>query len=536
MPSQVELTPNSEPSLLTLNTSAYQRRAVLGLGVLLTGLTLLALPFTQEKLAIINPFIPMYIMAIFVADLIIAALFWSQFWVDRRPAIAVLATTYLFSGLISIPYLLSFPGLFVDSGYFLGSNDQSTNFLWLAWHSAFPLGIITYRLVDRRHNAPLPATNPLGRLSLTLLLIVAGLIVLLCLLAFPFSAVLPPLVRGTDFSPMINTGVLPGVWLLNALSLGLLVWQTRGRTVVQLWLALALLAWVLDVSLAIAGGSRFSLGWYLARVNSLLTSGVVVGALLYEVNRLYRKTQTALTVQKELDQLKDEFVSIASHELRNPLTSVKGFAQLLERGLTRQLEGNLSLSPAELAGILERYLNSTHKVLHQADRMQDLIDRLLDFSRLQHGPLELNLRPGVNLGQLVQRITETHRLNNEQYQLVLRELPQSFFVTCDETRLEQVFDNLIGNAFKYSPPGTTVTVSVKSDPATQTVVVAIQDEGQGISPEYQSHLFEQFYRVRTESNRAVEGMGLGLYISAELVRQHGGRIWLESEPGRGSTF
>jgi signal transduction histidine kinase len=534
VPVPADTAPTNEESLVALQTTPRQRYVVLVLCLLLAILSLLILPFAQNQLGQVNPFIPIFITAVLIGDLITTYLVWSQFLVDRRPAVAILAATYLFSGLITIPYIAAFPGVFMDNS----QSEQSsliTNWNWIFWHVGFPLGILSYLLVDWRWNKPFPDARAALKFSLLLLAGVIGLLVVLSLISYQFNQYLPVLIRQNDFSPLLSSGVGEVIWLLNLLAFGAMVWRTRGRTVVQLWMILGLLAWLLDVTLNLWGGSRFSVGWYSARVNTMLTTAVVLGALFYEVNQLYRKTQQTLIAYRELDLLKNQFMSIASHELRTPLTSIKGYSQMLERSLQKQLHNAFAGAPVE-SSALERNLSSSRNILHQSNRMQELINRLFDFSRIQNGQLELNLTHNVDLGQMLEHIVEQHQSSSTDHRLIITGPAHPLFISCDVARLEQVFENLISNAFKYSPPGTTVEVSLKPDEAAHQAIISVRDEGQGISPEHQNHIFEQFFRARTDHNRGIDGLGLGLFISYSIVEQHGGRMWVESALGQGSTF
>jgi signal transduction histidine kinase len=173
--------------------------------------------------------------------------------------------------------------------------------------------------------------------------------------------------------------------------------------------------------------------------------------------------------------------------------------------------------------------------------MNDLVDQLLNFSRIQNKQLELKYSPDLNLNQLIQRVIEQHRQNPQSHNFAVQLPDQSLFGSFDAGRIEQVLDNLINNALKYSPAETTVTVGLEASRPTDTdlsikALIWVRDEGFGISKEAQEHIFDRFYRVRTRQTAGVEGLGLGLYVSNEIVRQHGGHMWLESQPGEGSTF
>lgn len=219
-------------------------------------------------------------------------------------------------------------------------------------------------------------------------------------------------------------------------------------------------------------------------------------------------------------RLASEFFSLVVHELRTPLTVIKGHAQLL----LRQAENRGEWKPAS---------PSLRTIVEQTDRLDAMISRLLDFSRLQLGTLDLHRR-SIDLVKLVedvaaemQRLTDKHRISPR---LQVSRLEGWW----DAGYLEQVLANLLENAIKYSPDGGEVEVTVcRCD---DEVVVSVRDYGIGIGHEAQAHLFQRLYRSPQARTLGVRGLGLGLYISKQIVSAHGGRIWVESEPGQGSTF
>jgi PAS domain S-box-containing protein len=249
--------------------------------------------------------------------------------------------------------------------------------------------------------------------------------------------------------------------------------------------------------------------------------------------RLYREAQKALETQRELAYLKDLFLSVASHELRNPLTSIKGYTQLIQRSLL-----NLIQEDPQAAGRLERLLKPVGNLLSQANRMNDLINQLMDFSRIQNNQLDLRFSPHSDLVELAGRVVEQHHLAEPDRPLLVQAAEPTLPASFDPARLEQVLDNLINNAFKYSPPGTPVTVGLERAEidGRAAVRVWVRDQGYGIEAEDRLHIFDRFYRVRSENTARTTGLGLGLYVSYEIIALHGGRMWLESAPGQGSTF
>ncbi|MGI8827439.1 MAG: ATP-binding protein [Chloroflexota bacterium] len=225
-----------------------------------------------------------------------------------------------------------------------------------------------------------------------------------------------------------------------------------------------------------------------------------------------------MTEVRQLDQNKDAFLSLVSHELRTPVTSIKGYAQLLQRRARTE-------HPSEQTMIAYATIE------RQTSRMQELIDMLLDVSRLESGRLRLDARD-VNVSDLVGRVAEMVQMTSDAHEIALRVPAKSVWLEADEHRLEQVLVNLLANGIRYTPEGGTITLSLKEiDGAVQ---IAVRDEGVGISTHSLDKVFERFYRA--EGVPESQGLGVGLYITRGIVERHGGSIRVESAPGRGSTF
>ncbi len=227
---------------------------------------------------------------------------------------------------------------------------------------------------------------------------------------------------------------------------------------------------------------------------------------------------------------------MVSHELGNVLTTISGSAQLLQRSLLKQQGTFLDQHAQQQANAYQLSLVKT--ILHRMSSLQELIGQRLDMSRIQSGSLAMKPAQQANLVTLVRSVVEQYQ-SISQYMVLLEASEEAIFASFDAFWIEQVLHNLVGNAIKYSPPDTTVVVGIERQAEAitpQEVVIWVRDEGSGISQEHHAALFQRFYRVRTRDNVHVEGLGLGLYICHEVIRQHSGRMWLTSEPGRGSIF
>jgi two-component system sensor histidine kinase KdpD len=240
-----------------------------------------------------------------------------------------------------------------------------------------------------------------------------------------------------------------------------------------------------------------------------------VGQLL-ENRRMARRIAT-LEAQRELARMQDEFVSTVSHELRTPLGFIKGYTTTL-------LRGDADWSSADRQEFL--------KIIdEEADRLRELIDNLLDSSRLESGTLSMTLEP-MRLGALLKDTVSRAGALYPQMKLEV-DVPDDLpILQGDATRLAQVLDNLLSNADKYAV-GSPVSVQARLEGP--TIVVRVCDQGPGIPPEHQSHLFERFYRV-PGSKSMIRGTGLGLYICRKIIEAHSGEIKAESPTGGGTCF
>lgn len=216
---------------------------------------------------------------------------------------------------------------------------------------------------------------------------------------------------------------------------------------------------------------------------------------------------------KEIERKKDEFMGAASHELKTPLTSLKAYIQLLNDTIN--------------SGDLPRASLYLHKTNLYLERMQRLIDELLDVSRIQGGKLELQLAK-IDIDELINETVEgvQHTVKHK----IVKHGGVGKPIKADKQRIEQVLINLLTNAVKYTPNADKVVVTVNE--GKDDIVISIQDFGIGIPKEKQDKIFDRFYRAQ-ENQKKFQGLGIGLYISCEIVKQHGGKLWVESEESKG---
>jgi two-component system sensor histidine kinase/response regulator len=238
-----------------------------------------------------------------------------------------------------------------------------------------------------------------------------------------------------------------------------------------------------------------------------------------ELTRIQNILLEEIEQRKEAEAKKDEFISIASHELKTPLTSVKGYMQLAE----------ISVHEDEKENALKFIYQSSN----QLNKLNKLVTELLDISKMESGQMDFNFSE-IHLGSFLENTLDIFTKSNPEWELV-RHGEADFAVVADPIRLEQVVHNFLSNAVKYTRDSKRVHVEVSPDNETNSVKVSVRDEGIGIAPELRERVFDKFFRVEQTSFK-YQGLGMGLYICAEIIRRHSGSYGVESTPGEGSVF
>jgi PAS domain S-box-containing protein len=244
--------------------------------------------------------------------------------------------------------------------------------------------------------------------------------------------------------------------------------------------------------------------------HEILISGVTSQASVVLDNaKLYEEIQV-------LNSKKDEFIGLASHELKTPMTSLNGYLQIIDRSLPADDKNKLFIQ----------------KALSQINKLSGLISDLLDVSKIEAGKLPFTY-VAFNLPQLIEEVVDLMQYSTKSHRIIICSDIDVLLVNADRQRLEQVIINLISNAIKYSPQADHVNVSVSRQ--NDKAVVAVQDFGIGISKEQHDRIFSRFYRVDDVASH-ISGLGIGLYISNEIITRHKGKLSVDSETGKGSTF
>jgi len=225
-----------------------------------------------------------------------------------------------------------------------------------------------------------------------------------------------------------------------------------------------------------------------------------------------------IAARKKLEQKKDDFIALASHELKTPVTTLKVYTEMLQNKF-RLLNDKNSLS----------YLAKMDKQIY---KLTNLVDELLDVSRIESGNLKYQMRE-FNLGRLINETIDNIRLAKQKPNINIRS-DVNYKVFGDRDRVGQVVTNLTVNAIKYSPKDK--DIEIMAEPLADQVVVTVRDFGPGIPENEHQNIFGKFYQVTEKGRQTFPGLGMGLFISSQIVAKHSGKIWVKSNPGDGSEF
>ncbi len=489
---------------------------------------LVAAPFAKVQLPAVEPFLPAYQSALIVTDLLTAVLIYGQFAITRWRSLLVLASGYLFCALMEIAHALSFPGLFAEHGV-IGGGAQTTAWLYFLWHGFFPLFVVAYALID----GDMPAKrrrlgHPLAAIALGVA--AAGVLALaLTLLTTLGHDALPKIMSG-NLDSSTKVYVASGTWVLSVVALAVL-WRRPRRTVLDLWLMVVMTVWIFDVALAaVLNHGRFDIGWYSGRIYGLAATSFVLMALLLEHGvlqarliaareaerreflRAEEKAAELLAANRDLEA----FSYSVSHDLRAPLRSIDGFSRVLQEDHAEKLDG---------AG-----RDCTHRIRRAAQRMAVLIDDLLRLSQVSRADIR---RAEIDISALAREIVDTlrERAPDRHAVFIIAEAMQE---EGDIGLMRVALDNLLGNAWKFTSGRSPATIEVGRRVVDGEQACYVRDNGAGFDMAHAAKLFQAFQRMHDE--REFPGTGIGLAIVQRIVTKHGGRIWAESEPGRGTTF
>ncbi|MFZ0355351.1 MAG: ATP-binding protein [Pseudolabrys sp.] len=507
-----------EYSIATSPATPWHRR--LAFAVIVVSLVAYgaAAPFATIPLPRIDSFIPTMMAIVFVTDLVTALLLYGQFLTTGSRALLVLASGYLFSSLIVIPFALTFPGAFAPTGL-LGAGSQSAAWLNVSFRFGFSAAIIGYALL-------IPGKHTKGSIELSprpaIFSSVAIVIIVVCALTLAVTA-------GHDLMPrLLSDSILPlghyanGMIALTSVLALLLLWS-RGKSALDLWLMVAVCALAMETSLtALLVTTRFSVGFYATRLIPLVVSKVVLIALLSETVILNERLVSAFMMQRRERENRLMSVEAATaaiaHEIKQPLAAISLRCSTALRWLKRTPPDSEE-AIACLTGVMDASA--------RANEVADSTRQLFKATAHQKTPIEIN-----RLVRQVLRMVENDLRGqgvtvSTEFQ---KDLPQ---IRGDPTLLQQVILNLVKNAIEAM--GTVPTTIkalrlVTTQDRNSVVSLSVQDSGPGITPENATHVFDPFFTTKSS------GTGLGLSISRKIIQDHGGDLRLTKTSSNGCTF
>jgi signal transduction histidine kinase len=506
--------------LSSLSPSPAQRR--LALAVLLA---LVAAFLTTEgllstiQLGRIEAFVPAYATAMFVSDLITAVLLFAQFSILRSRALLAIASGYLFTALIIIPWMLTFPGVFTPGGL-LGAGLQTTSWLYTLWHAGFAMFVIAYSLL---RDADPAKRLWRGSAAAAILLSVAATAAVVWALTFIVIA-------GDALLPRINLDPVhfSTVWLYIAGCLALLsvlavmlLWIRR-HSVLDLWLMVVMSAYVIEIwMIAFPIPARFSFGWYAGRVFGLLSGSLLLFVLLYEITILYAQLLRAVLAQRREREARlltgDAVAATIAHEVKQPLTGMITNADAGLRWLDRSTP---DLDEAKAA--LEQIVADGH-------RAGGVIESIRAIFKKGAGN-----RTSLDINELIGEALSLTRGDLQRHRIVVEAEPNEQLppVRGDRIQLQQVLLNLITNAIDSMATKDGVRVlEVRSEIRDgASVIVSVADTGTGIGSQEHELIFNPLFTTKSG------GMGMGLSICRSIIEAHDGRLWVVPNKPEGAVF
>jgi signal transduction histidine kinase len=519
-----EVSDEPEFVLATEPPTAGQRRLALAVIAVLFaafGVTVaigLTAPFALIPVRI-DAFVPVITAIFFVNDFITATLLFGQFSIIRSRALLVIASAYLFTGLMAIPFVLTFPGQFSPTGL-LGAGLQSSAWIYNFWHYGFPVAVIIYAIlrgVGRANNESRGSTRSAISWSVA---IVISLVCGLTWLATAGDEFLPRLFLDSIHPTPLARIVTSSNSFICALALALL--YSSRRSVLDLWLMVVMVAWITELAiLDVLLYPRFTFGFYAGRGFALITSVVVLVVLLAEMTRLYvRLARSNRALQRERNNKLMNLEAMAasiSHEVSQPLAAIA-----TNGGAALRFLGHTPPDLEDARSALNRIVTASHLAREVFDNIRALFgsadqgQETVDVNEIIFGAL------GALRGEL-----EEHGITTRAE--LTPELP---IVLGHRGQLQEVILNLIHNAIEAmdAKDGSRVLRVSTQHHDRDTITVAVEDTGPGIDPEKVDGIFDAFVTTKPK------GMGLGLAICRMIVERHGGQLSVWSDKNRGGAL
>jgi len=505
-----------------LSPGAAQKRLALAVvvGILVVFVLITFGPLKGVHLGRADAFVPVYATAMFVCDSITAILLYAQFAIVRSRATLVIASGYLFTALVLIPFVLVFPGLFVP-GQGLFGGPQSTSWVWLSWHAGLPMFVIGYALLKDADSSKRFWRGTV-RAQIVLSVVLTAAVVSAAGFFFMAGEALLPRVASDSlhFSSLWPYFIGAPVALANVCAL-IVLWVRR-HSMLDLWLLVVICLYLIEVPLSYyPDPTRFSVGWYTVRVIGFLASGLVLVVLLYEITTLYARLLGAVLAQRREREARlitgDAVAASIAHEMRQPLTAMVTTADAGLRFLDRSIPN------------LDKAKEAFRHIVADGHRAGAVVRNIRANFQSDVGD-----RTSFNLNELIQETLALGRADLQKHQIVVQAEPNKQLpeVTGNRVQLEQVLLNLIMNAVDaMAAKDEPRILSVKSEPYEgNRVMVSVADTGAGISSQDADRIFNPLFTTKPD------GMGMGLSICRAIIEAHEGQLSFAPNGPRGAVF
>jgi signal transduction histidine kinase len=506
--------------LSSLSPGRGQKRLALTVVLaLLVAYFITAGPLSTAPVGRIDAFVPAYATAMFVNDLITAVLLFAQFSILRSRALLVIASGYLFTSLILIPWMLTFPGVLAPMGL-LGAGPQSTAWLYILWHAGFPMFVIAYAVLKDTDPANRLWQGSVGTAILASVATTAAVVSAAAFLVTAGDALLPRL--------MLDTVRLSALWLYAAGSasllsvLALIVLWVRRRSVLDLWLMVVMCAYVIEMCLiSFPVPARFSVGWYAGRVFGVLSGSLVLFVLLYEITMLYAQLLRAVLAQRREREARlmtgDAVAATIAHEVKQPLSGMITNADAGLRWLDRSMPD------------LDEAKTAFKQIVADGHRAGAVIGSIRAIFKK-----DARNRTSLDINDLIGEALALTRSDLQRHQIKVQVEPDAQVpqVRGDRIQLQQLLLNLITNAIDSmaSKDGTRLLCVRSEVHDGGNVLVSIGDTGTGIGQQDVDQIFNPLFTTKSD------GMGMGLSICRSIVEAHDGRMLVAPNKPEGAVF
>jgi signal transduction histidine kinase/ActR/RegA family two-component response regulator len=514
---------------------ARQRRVVLLIVSISLAAFLAGLPFLRMRLPEAPAFIPGFEGAISIIGVVTAALLFGQFMQLRSRSLLVLAAGYIFDAAMAVPHALTFPGSFSPAGL-LQAGSQTAGWLYIFWHSGFPLFVLAYGLLAR-FGSDRVAGDP-ARAVVVACAGAIGLATAFTLLTTLGHDRLPAIIRDNAYTPGLLRGVGPAIWSSALVALAVL-WSRRNPTVLDLWLMAVLVAWLLEIAYSgRLGMHRYDFGWYAGRIYGLLARSFLLVMLLFEIYRLYASLTEALKLANrrnvELLQSREAFARVQRMEAMGRV--VAGVAHDFNNILA-VITGSLEIARRELNPSARRR-DLLQSALQAARRGAETTQQLMTFVRGQA------LRPEVlNANDAIKGLEELiKRAVGDGVRVTMSLSPDLWPVRIDRSQFEAALLNIMANARDAAEGAGEITIETKNVSLREEDVpgltggdfamMSVSDNGPGIPPQIAALAFDPFFTTKDVG----KGSGLGLSQVYGFARGAGGQARIAAGSGAGATI